>query len=448
MSKLRGKLSYTQIIVLSFFLIILIGAVILSLPISSRSGAWTPFFDAMFTATSATCVTGLIVYDTYSHWSLFGQFIILLLIQIGGLGVMTCIAMIALFLKRRISLGERRLLMQSAGSLEISGIVKLLKHIIRGTAVVELFGAVLFFIAFYPKMGFWQGLWNACFHSISAFCNAGFDLMGKYTPFSSFTADWLSNNPLICLNTCFLISVGGIGFIVWRDIIRHGFKFKEYEVHSKIVLSATITLILSGTLLFFIFERNASLAGMSFGQRLLSSLFLSVSPRTAGFNTVNLSNLSGSGVILSCCLMFVGGGPGSTAGGIKVTTFVVLLLGALAASRRYGSITVYKRKLDEHTVTQASAIATVYMSVVIIAVMIISTIESIPLPDILLETISAIGTVGLSTGITPNLTMASQAILALLMFSGRIGGLSLMLVLAERRISIPIDRPTVKILIG
>ena len=448
MSKLRDKLSYTRIIVLSFLLIILIGAVVLSLPISSRSRDWTPFFDAMFTATSATCVTGLIVYDTYTHWSLFGQFIILLLIQIGGLGVMTCIAMIALFLKRRISLGERRLLMQSAGSLEIGGIVKLIQRIIKGTAIVEFCGAILFFIAFFPKMGLWDGLWNAIFHAVSAFCNAGFDLMGKYSPYSSFGTEWLANNPLVCLNTCLLITIGGIGFLVWGDIIKHRLNLKEYEVHSKIVLSATAALILSGTLLFFIFETKNTLSEMDFGQRLLSSLFLSISPRTAGFNTVDLSKLSESGTLLTIFFMFIGGGSGSTAGGIKVTTFIVLLLGALAAARRFGSITVFKRKLDEHTVTQASAIATVYMSVVIVVIMVISAIEGLPLADIFLETVSAIGTVGLSTGITPSLTTASQAILVLLMFSGRIGGLSLMLVLAERRISIPIDRPTVKILIG
>lgn len=448
MSTLRGKLTYTQIIVLGFFLIILAGAVLLSLPISSRSHDWTPLLDAIFTATSATCVTGLIIYDTYTHWSLFGQCIILLLIQIGGLGVMTCITMIALFLKRRISLGERRLLMQSAGSLQISGIVKLIHRIIKGTAIIELCGAVLFFIAFFPKMGFWEGLWNAIFHAVSAFCNAGFDLMGKYSPFSSFSSEWLANNPLVCLNTCLLITIGGIGFLVWGDIIKHRLNLKEYEVHSKIVLSATAVLVLSGTLLFFIFEMKSTLSGMNFGQRLLSSLFLSVSPRTAGFNTVDLSSLSEPGMLLTILFMFIGGGPGSTAGGIKVTTFIVLLLGALAAARRFGSITVYKRKLDEHTVMQASAISTVYTTAVILAVMAISALENLPLSDVLFEVVSAIGTVGLSIGITPSLTAASQVILILLMFAGRIGGLSLMLVLAERRISVPIDRPTVKILIG
>ncbi|NLV87046.1 MAG: Trk family potassium uptake protein [Clostridiales bacterium] len=448
MSKLRDKLSYTRIIVLSFLLIILVGAVVLSLPISSRSRDWTPFFDAMFTATSATCVTGMTIYDTYTHWSLFGQFIILLLIQIGGLGVMTCIAMIALFLKRRISLGERRLLMQSAGSLEIGGIVKLIRRIIIGTTVIELFGAVLLSFIFCPKMGFLVGIWNGLFHSISAFCNAGFDLMGRYGSFSSLSAQWLATNPLFSFTISLLIIIGGIGFIVWNDIWKHRLEFKKYEVHSKIVLSSTAILIFSGTILFYIFESGSAFAGMHTGEKLISSLFLSIMPRTAGFNTINLSEMSDSGTLLTALLMFIGGGSGSTAGGIKVTTFVVLLLGALASTRRRSGITIFKRRLDEHTSSQASAVVTVYFTVVFLASMIISFIEPYPLHDILFESVAAISTAGLSKGITPFLSSFSQAVLMFLMFSGRIGGLSLMLVLAERRISIPIDRPTVKILIG
>lgn len=448
MSSLRNKLTYTQMIVLSFFLIILVGATILCLPISSRTKEWTPFLDAMFTATSATCVTGLVIYDTFSHWSVFGQVVILILIQIGGLGVMTCIAMIALFLKRRISLGERRLLMQSAGSLEISGIVKLILRILKGTIVVEGCGAILLSIAFCPQMGFIRGVWNAVFHAVSAFCNAGFDIMGKYGKFSSLTGNGLAANPLVCLTITALIIIGGIGFLVWGDIVKNKRDFSKYQVHSKIILVTTGILVLSGAVLFFIFEYNHSLAGLSLGQKLLNSLFQSVTPRTAGFNAVDMSTLSGSGTILTMLLMFIGGSPGSTAGGIKTTTFVVLLLGALSSARRFGSITIFKRRLDEHTVIQASAVATIYASIIIIAVMAISAFEPFSITEILFEAISAIGTVGLSMGITPYLSSISEIILMLLMFAGRVGGLSLMLVLAERRISVPIDRPTVKILIG
>lgn len=448
MSSLRSKLTYTQIIVLSFLSLILLGALALTLPISSRSGEWTSFIDSLFTATSATCVTGLVVFDTYTHWSPFGQAVILLLIQIGGLGVMTCIATLALVLRRRISLGERRLLMQSAGSLQHSGVVQLLRRIVFGTALVELCGALLLSIAFIPKMGFASGLWNSVFHSVSAFCNAGFDLMGKYGEFSSLTSAGLGDNPLVVLTLCVLIISGGMGFLVWGDLIKNRLHFKKFEVHSKIVLTCSAALIVIGTLFFFIFENHNALDGMSFFQKLMHSLFQAVSPRTAGFNTVSLSSLTVSGYLLVMILMFIGGSPGSTAGGIKTTTFVVLLLNALTSARRYGSITVFKRKLDQNTVAQAGAIVTVYTAAVLIAVMIIAMLEPFSLTQILFETISAVATVGLSTGITAELSPLSHLVLIVLMFAGRIGGLTFVLVLAERRINIPIDRPTVKILIG
>ena len=448
MSNLRKKLTYTQIIVLSFLSIILIGSLLLTLPLSSRSGEWTPFLDAMFTATSATCVTGLVVYDTYTHWSAFGQAIILVLIQIGGIGIMTCIAMLSLILKRRISLSERRLLMQSAGSLQHNGIVILIKQIITGTAIVELCGALLLAIVFCPRMGFTVGLWNAVFHSVSAFCNAGFDLMGRYSAFSSLSCDGLYNNPLVMITLMLLIVIGGIGFLVWNDVIKKRTSFKKYEVHSKIVLTTSALLIGIGFVLFFIFEYKHSLAGMSLGQKLLNALFEAITPRTAGFASVDLNSMSDSGTLLTMILMFIGGSPGSTAGGIKTTTFVVLLLCALNYARRYGSITVFKRKLDQNTVAQASSIATVYAAGVFIAAMIICALEPYSFTQIVFEIVSAVATVGLSTGITPNLCAASQILLMVLMFAGRIGGLTFVLVLAERRINVPISRPTVKILIG
>ena len=448
MSNLRKKLTYTQIIVLSFLSIILIGSLLLTLPLSSRSGEWTPFLDAMFTATSATCVTGLVVYDTYTHWSAFGQAIILVLIQIGGLGIMTCIAMLSLILKRRISLSERRLLMQSAGSLQHNGIVILIKQIITGTAIVELCGALLLAIVFCPRMGFTVGLWNAVFHSVSAFCNAGFDLMGRYSAFSSLSGDGLYNNPIVMITLMLLIVIGGIGFLVWNDVIKKRTSFKKYEVHSKIVLTTSALLIGIGFVLFFIFEYKHSLAGMSLGQKLLNALFEAITPRTAGFASVDLNSMSDSGTLLTMILMFIGGSPGSTAGGIKTTTFVVLLLCALNSARRYGSITVFKRKLDQNTVAQASSIATVYAAGGFIAAMIICALEPYSFTQIVFEIVSAVATVGLSTGITPNLCAASQILLMVLMFAGRIGGLTFVLVLAERRINVPISRPTVKILIG
>lgn len=442
------KLTYTQVVVLSFFCLILTGAFILCLPISSRTHEWTPFVNALFTATSASCVTGLVVVDTYTHWSIFGQAIILLLIQIGGLGVMTCISLIALLLKRRISLGERRLIMQAAGSLHINGIVKLLRRIIKGTIVVEGAGAIILAFVFCPRMGFLPGLWNAVFHSVSAFCNAGIDLMGKYGQYSSLTTPGLQFNPVVNLAIMSLIIVGGIGFIVWTDIARYKFNFKKYEVHSKIVLVTTAILLVGGTILFFIFEYNSAFKGFTFWQKVLASMFQSVTPRTAGFNTIDEATLSESGKVLTTVLMFIGGSPGSTAGGIKTTTFAVLILSAIAAAKRYGGVTVFKRRLDDNTIVQASSIFTVYAACVLAAVLIICAIEPYTFTQVLFESVSAIGTVGLTLGITPTLCSVSKLILILLMFTGRVGGLSLMLVLAERRRNIPVTRPTTQILIG
>ncbi|MFB0921492.1 MAG: TrkH family potassium uptake protein [Oscillospiraceae bacterium] len=442
------KLTYTQVVVLSFFCLILTGAFILCLPLSSRTHEWTPFINALFTATSASCVTGLVIVDTYVHWSVFGQVIILCLIQIGGLGVMTCISLIALVLKRRISLGERRLIMQAAGSLHINGIVKLLRRIIKGTIIVESAGAVILAFVFCPRMGFFPGLWNAVFHSVSAFCNAGFDLMGKYGQYSSLTTPGLQFNPAVILTVAALIVIGGIGFIVWTDIARYKLNFKKYEVHSKIALVTTAVLIIGGTILFFIFENNSAFKGFTFWQKLLSSVFQSITPRTAGFNSIDEAAMSESGKVLTTVLMFIGGSPGSTAGGIKTTTFAVLLLSAVAAARRYGGVTVFKRKLDENTIVQASSIFTVYAFCLLTAVLVICAIEPYSFMQVLFEATSAIGTVGLTMGITPTLCSVSKFILIMLMFTGRVGGLSLMLVLAERRRNVPITRPTTQILIG
>lgn len=448
MSSIRGKLTYTQIIILSFLFIIILGAFLLCLPTSSRSGEWTSFMDALFTSVSATCVTGLVVVDTFTHWSGSGQAIILLLIQIGGLGVMTCVATLALVFKRRIGLGERRLLMQSTGSPQLGGIVKLLRRILSLTIIVEGLGAILLAIAFCPIMGFWTGLWNALFHSVSAFCNAGFDLLGRYTAFASLAGSEFAFNPLVNLTIIFLLTTGGIGFIVWGDVLRKGIRFHEYEVHSKIVLITSGVLLLGGTLLFLILENDGALAGLEGGEKMLGALFLSASPRTAGFSTVDPARLSESGSLLSVFLMLVGGSPGSTAGGIKTTTLLVLVLGALTSARRFGSITVFKRKLDEDTIVKASAVATLYILCVGAAVVAICAIEPVTLREALFECASAMGTVGLSMGVTPGLSSASHIILMILMFVGRIGGLSLMLVLAENRRNVPLERPNAKILIG
>ena len=444
--KKRIKLTYTKVITIGFALLILMGAFVLILPVSSRSGEWTPFTNALFTSTSATCVTGLIVYDTFSHWSLFGQLIIITLIQIGGLGFMTVITMFSFLLKRHIGFRERRLLMESAGSSQLKGVLKMIRKILYGTFITELCGAVLLSIRFIPRMGFLRGVYNSVFHSVSAFCNAGFDLMGRYEPFSSLTLFY--DDPLVVLTVSALIIVGGVGFVVWNDIFSLRNKFKKYSLQSKIVLVTTGVLLSVGTLLFYIFERKGVLADMPEYKRWLVAFFQSVTSRTAGFNTADLSVLKSSTVIIFAMLMFIGGSPGSTAGGAKTTTFAVLIMSAVASARRNSHITVFKKRLEEKTARQASAVVVIYVMIIAAAMMIICAVEPFSMTSIFFEVVSAMGTVGVTMGITTSLGTASKYIIILLMYAGRIGGLTLMLTLAEKRKQVSVKRPVEEVLIG
>lgn len=446
MLKLAKKISTTRLIALSFLIVILTGSVLLCLPVSSQNGEWTNFIDALFTATSATCVTGLVVFDTYTHWSLFGQLVILVMIQIGGIGLMTIIIMVFIFLKRKISLHERLILMQSAGTVRISGMVKLVKRIVTGTLICEGAGALLLAVRFIPQMGFLLGVYYAVFHSVSAFCNAGFDLMGKYEPFSSLTA--YETDPLVSIVIMLLIIVGGIGFLVWDEIIRYGYHFKKYSLHAKIVLSTTLFLIVVGTLGIFWLEYDGGLTGLSFGDKLLSSAFMSVTTRTAGFNTMDLSSLGEAGSLFSMVLMFIGGSPGSTAGGIKTSTLAVVFFAMISMSRGQKQVTLFKRTLGADIVKQASVIIIIYLTGILTATVLICHLEPYSLTDVLFETISAAATVGLSRGLTPSLGSVSHIILAFLMFAGRIGGLSMMLVFGEEKPQAPVQRPTEPIIIG
>lgn len=439
-------MSATRLIALSFLIVILSGSLLLCLPCSSRTGEWTGFPDALFTATSATCVTGLVVFDTFSHWSLFGQFIILLMIQIGGIGLMTIIIMLFIFLKRKISLHERLLLMQSAGTVRISGMVKLVKRIVKGTLICEGIGALFLAVRFIPQMGLLTGSYYAVFHSVSAFCNAGFDLMGRFEQFSSLTA--YEQDPVVNITIMFLIIVGGIGFLVWDEIVRYGIRFGKYSLHAKIVLSTTAFLILMGTAGFFIFEYHGNLEGLSLPHKLLSSAFMSVTTRTAGFNSMDTASLSESGSLLSMILMFIGGSPGSTAGGIKTSTLAVVFFAMVSMSRGHSQITLFKRSLDANLVKHAAVIIIIYLSGILLATMIICHVEPYSITDILFETISAAATVGLSRGLTPSLSLLSHMILAFLMFAGRIGGLSMMLVFGEQKQKPPLNRPAEPIIIG
>lgn len=446
MLKYAKKISTTRLIALSFFIVILTGTVLLCLPVSSRSGQWTAFTDSLFTATSATCVTGLIVFDTYTHWSLFGQLVILAMIQIGGIGLMTIIIMVFIFLKRKISLHERLILMQSAGTVRVSGMVKLVKRIVSGTLVCEGTGALLLAIRFVPRMGFWQGVYYALFHSVSAFCNAGFDLMGKYEAFSSLTA--YETDPLVSIVIMLLIVVGGIGFLVWDEIIRYGYHVRNYSLHAKIVLSTTLFLIVAGTLGILYLEYDTGLSGLSFQDKVLSSAFMSVTTRTAGFNSMDLSSLSEAGSLFSMVLMFIGGSPGSTAGGIKTSTLAVVFFAMISMSKGQKQVTLFKRSLGPEIVKQASVIIIIYLMGILTATVLICHMEPYSLTDILFETISAAATVGLSRGLTPSLGTFSHLILAFLMFAGRIGGLSMMLVFGEEKPQAPVQRPSEPIMIG
>lgn len=440
------KLNYTEIIVFGTLLLIVLGGFILSLPVSSKTGTSTPFVDSLFTAASAFCVTGLIIYDTYTHWSIFGQVIILILIQVGGLGFMTIITLFSMFLRRKIGLKERRLLMESANTLKIGGIVLLVKKILIRTFIFESIGALLLTIRFYPQMGLQEGLYNGIFHSISAFCNAGFDLMGKYGQFSSLTT--YADDIIVNVTIMLLIVIGGIGFVVWDDVAQNHFQFKKYQLHTKIVIVTTATLIFGGALIFFTIEANHSMINMNLKEKILASFFQSVTPRTAGYNTINLTELSEGGSLLTMILMIIGGSPGSTAGGIKTTTFVTLMIAALSSAKQSSYITTFKRRLETDSLKKASSITVIYMSAALISIMLISIAQDFTLEEIMFEVFSAIGTVGLTLGITPSLNAFSKIIITLLMYGGKVGVLSIAAVIAEKKEASPLSRPFEKIIIG
>lgn len=442
----KPNFTYSQISAISFMSIILIGALLLTLPISSRSGEATPFIDALFTSASATCVTGLVVYDTYTHFSLFGQIVILSLIQIGGLGFMIIATLFSLMLKRKIGLKERGMLQESVSTIHIGGIVRLTKHILFGTVIFEAIGAIILSLRFYPDMGLKQGLYNGVFHSISAFCNAGFDLMGRFEPSSSLTL--YSGDIVVNLVIMSLIVVGGVGFLVWEDIFTNKLKFCKYRLHTKIVLVVTATLIIVPAIIFYSIERTNSFAGMGTTESWLASFFQSITPRTAGFNTVNIAELSEGSILLTIILMVIGGSPGSTAGGVKTTSFAVIILSLIASIRHTEDINVFNRRLERDVIKKAYDVITIYFMCCALAVLLICALQPFGLKEVFFEVVSALSTVGMSTGITPDLNSLSKFIITLLMFFGRVGSLSVALVFSEKKEYIPIRKPVEKISIG
>lgn len=446
MSVMMKKLTHTQMIVLGYLLIILCGTMLLMLPAASKDGQATPFVDAMFTSTSAVCVTGLVIADTWQKWTMFGQVVILSIIQIGGLGFMTIGVFFAIVLRRKIGLWTRGTLQESVNILQIGGVVRLAKKIIIGTLIFEGTGAVILALRFQKDFGWVKGIYYGIFHSISAFCNAGFDLMGQEEAYSSFTGyynDWTVN-----LVIMLLIIIGGIGFFVWNDISIHKWHAGRYCLHTKIVLTVTVVLIFGGAVLLYLFEKDNTLQGMDTSGKILCSLFGSVTARTAGFNTVDTGSLTDSSKFLTVILMFIGGSPGSTAGGIKTTTFVVLLVYMKANLRNQMYCNVFGRRLDDGAVRKASTVLCTNLLLVLAAVLAIITIQAEPVIDAAFEVVSAIGTVGMSAGITRGLTDASKIILIFLMYCGRVGSLTFALSLRGHKTEAPVKEPVERIIIG
>ena len=415
----KHRLSSFQIIISGFVGVILLGALLLMLPVSTTEGCITPFNETLFTATSAVCVTGLVVQDTGSYWSGFGQAVILALIQIGGLGVVTVAASFALLSGRKISLMQRSTMQDAISAPKVGGVVRLTQFILRGTFLIELLGAAAMLPVFCRDYG-WRGIWMAVFHSISAFCNAGFDILGtENNLYPSLTG--YAGSPIINITIMLLIMTGGIGFLTWDDICEHKWHFHRYRVQSKVILVITGFLIVVPAAFFFFEDFSA----LPTGTQLLVSFFQSVTTRTAGFNTVALSAMSGASKGIMILLMLIGGAPGSTAGGMKTTTLGVLLANAVATFRQRDNAQFFKRRIDCNTVKTASTILTMYLTLFFGGGIFISVYEHLPLSDCLYETSSAVGTVGLTLGITPQLHIPSQIVLIILMYLGRVGGLTL-----------------------
>ena len=407
------RLNSFQIIVLGFAFVILLGAGILMLPVSSADGSWTPFVNALFTSVTSVCVTGLVVCDTGTYWSSFGHAVILLLIQTGGLGVVTISASFTILSGKKIGLSQRSIMAESVAAPQLRGVVRLTGFIVRVTLGIELIGALLMAPVFCRDFGLFRGLWMSLFHSVSAFCNAGIDLLGVRGAYSSLTS--YAYDPLINLVIILLIVIGGIGFLTWDDIYRNRHHISRYRMQSKVILSYSLALIFIPAILFFFLEFQDIPAG----KRILVSLFQSVTTRTAGFNTAE------SGQFLMILLMLVGGSPGSTAGGIKTTTLAVLISCATAVFARKDSPEMFKRRIIPDIVATAIAILFMYTSLGILCAMTLSILESLPLIPCLFEAISALATVGLSFGITPTLSVPSKLILITFMFIGRVGGLTI-----------------------
>ena len=425
--KKQIKISSFQIIIGSFLAIILGGTLLLMLPFSSLEHVSTSFGDALFTATSAVCVTGLVVRDTASYWSLFGRAVILVMIQIGGMGTITLAMFVTHLSGRKLTLFERSVLKDAVSSDQFDGLVHFTMFLLSGTLTAELLGALLLLPVFLRDHALSVSVGYAVFHSVSAFCNAGFDLMGRAAPYSSLTG--FTGNTLMNLTIMSLIVVGGIGFRTWEDIGRNKRKVHKYRLQTKLILTTTLILIVVPAVLFFFIEYNA----LPIKERILASFFQSVTTRTAGFNTTDYNNFSGTGVVMTIILMLIGGAPGSTAGGMKITTITILFLTMLAFFKREKSPAIFKRRIPTEAIYGAVAVCMLDVMLAVLGSMSIARIEHRAFLTALFESASAVGTVGLSMGITPTLHTVSKFILIILMYTGRVGGLTLVFAAITRK---------------
>ncbi|MGN0154200.1 MAG: TrkH family potassium uptake protein [Lachnospiraceae bacterium] len=443
----RYTISSFQLILLSFLLVILFGSVLLTLPFATIDGKGASFSDALFTSTSATCVTGLIVQNTADYWSLFGQIVILLLIQIGGMGVVTVAVSVSVFAGRKIGLMQRSTMQEAVSAHHIGGIVRLTGFILKLTFLIELLGACCLFPSFYKEFGLKRGIWYSIFHSISAFCNAGFDLMGEVKGDTSLMM--FAGNPFVVIPICILIVFGGLGFLTWEDICKNRFRLKKYRMQSKVVLLAIFFLLVLAMVFFYIFEfHQEPWKNLSERERLLASLFQAVTPRTAGFNTVDLAKMSGAGQFVTIMLMLIGGSSGSTAGGFKVTTLAVIVMVMRAVFCHREDVQCFGRRISRESVYNAITIFMLYIMLFAAGGIFISYLENLPLLTSLFEAASAIGTVGLSLGITGNLGDVSRCILIVLMFFGRVGGLTMVFAVMSGRKTAHSKYPEEKMTVG
>ncbi|WP_297713656.1 TrkH family potassium uptake protein [Clostridium sp.] len=443
--KRNFKLKGVQVLALGFILVILVGALILTLPISTTSGESANFLDALFTATSAVCVTGLIVVDTGTYWNMFGQTVIMILIEIGGLGFMSFTTLIAIILGKKITLRERLILQDAMNTFNIQGLVKMVKYVLVFTVSVQFFGALLFSTQFVPEYGLGKGLFYSIFHSISAFCNAGFDILGNFSSLTSY-----NSNAVVILVASALIIIGGLGFTVWSELYSSK-SLKKVSLHSKMVILMTTVLVLGGTVLMFLFENNNvnTIANMSFMDKVMNSFFASVTPRTAGFNSISTDGMTTAGQFLTIILMFIGGSPGSTAGGIKTTTIGILIVTIICVIQGREDSEVFKRRFSKDLVYKAFTLIFIGISLVIVVTMLLSyTEKGASFISLFYETVSAFGTAGLTLGLTSELSSVGKVLIMFMMYLGRVGPLTVVLSITRKKINSGIKYPEGKILIG